>query len=96
MNLKGVKAFHLVKGKVKHMGDKITPQDCGSFDRTFTQNYDYIRLNEKMDVVAFVNDINNSMKHRGEVWVNDVIYITNEVNIIIGIIPINYKEVGKI
>ena len=95
MNLKGVKAFHLVKGNVKHIGDKITLQDCGSYDRTFIENVDYVRLNEKMNVVAFVNDINNSMKYRGEDKINSVIYITNEANIIIGIIPINYKEALK-
>lgn len=92
MNLKGVKAFHLVKGKVKYVGDKITLEDCGSYDNKFVENCDYVRLNEKMNVVAFVNDINNSMKYRGADRINSVIYITNEANIIIGIIPINYKE----
>ena len=92
MNYQGVKAFHLVKGNIKHIGDKITLKDCGSFDRTFIEDVDYVRLNENLNVLAFVKNINNSMKTRGKDYINNVIYITNESNIIIGIIPINYKE----
>jgi hypothetical protein len=89
---KGVKLFHLFGGKVKQLGDIIKVDDCGGCDRKMIEKLDYVRLNKNMDIEDFLHELERLHVYKGKNYINQVIYITNEGNKIIGIIPINYNE----
>lgn len=88
--MKPYKLFWLMKGDVLKIGDTITANNCGGI--TIEERTDFERLDEKFNTKRFSEELVSSLRLQGKDYCNSVIYITNNSNKIVGIIPINYKE----